>query len=128
MKYISFFIKFNNYYYIDEFWNKILSNEKFMFYVFDINFYKEIEVLSEENFIFENFINILINDNYMDDKIDVKEFFRLKVVFKDDKYFIKVFNDFVVFICLWDGNYKEDIVFIKNLFLRYNLYDFCKYI
>lgn len=127
-KYISFSTKPNNHYYTDELRNKILSNEKFTLYVFDTNLYKEIEVPSEENSIFENFTNTLTNDNYMDDKIDAKEPFRLKVVFKDDKYLIKVFNDSVVSICPWDGNYKEDIVSIKNLPLRYNLYDFCKHI
>lgn len=127
-KYISFSTKPNNHYYTDELRNKILSNEKFTLYVFDTNLYKEIEVPSEENSIFENFTNALTNDNYMDDKVDIKEPFRLKVVFKNDKYLIKVFNDSVVSISPWDGNYKEDIVSIKNLPLRYNLYDFCKHI
>lgn len=127
-KYISFSTKPNNHYYTDELRNKILSNEKFTLYVFDTNLYKEIEVPSEENSIFENFTNALTNDNYMDDKVDIKEPFRLKVVFKNDKYLIKVFNDSVVSISPWDGNYKEDIVSIKNLPLRYNPYDFCKHI
>ena len=127
-KYISFSTKPNNHYYTDELRNKILSNEKFTLYVFDTNLYKEIEVPSEENSILENFTSALTNDDYIDEKGDGKEPFRLKVVFKDEKYLIKVFNDSVISISPWDGNYKEDIVSIKNLPLRYNLYDFCKHI
>lgn len=127
-KYINFSSKPNNHYYTDQLRNKILNNEKFTLYVFDTNLYKEIEVPTDENFIIENFTSALINDNYLNEKDDIKEPFRLKVVFKDDKYLIKVFNNSVISISPWDGNYKEDIISIKDLPLRYNLYDFCNHI
>ena len=127
-KYINFSVKPNNHYYTDELKDKILNNENFTLYVFDTNLYKEIEVSNEENPIIENFISSLIDDNYSNEKIDMKEPFRLKIVFDDSKYLIKVFNDSIVSISPWDGNYKEDVISIKDLPLRYNLFDFCNHI
>ena len=127
-KYINLSTKPSNHYYTDELENKILNNENFTLYVFDTNLYKEIEVPSEENDIIENFISALVDDNYSEDQIDIEEPFRLKVVFNDDKYLINVFNDSIVSISPWDGNYKEDIISIKDLPLRYNLLDFCNHI
>lgn len=127
-KYINLSTKPNNHYYTDELKNKILDNENFTLYVFDTNLYKEIEVPSEENPIIENFISSLNEDNYFVEQIDIKEPFRLKVVFNDNKYLIKVFNNSIISISPWDGNYKEDVISIKDLPLRYNLFDFCNHI
>jgi len=127
-KYINFSIKPSNHYYTDELQNKILNNEKFTLYVFDTNLYKEIEVPTEENSIIENLISSLVGDNYSDEKVDVKEPFRLKIVFDHDNYLVKVFNNSIISISPWDGNYEEDIISIKDLPLRYNLFDFCNHI
>ena len=127
-KYINFSLKPSNHYYTDELKNKLLNNEKFTLYVFDTNLYKELEVPVEENSILENFISSLSDDNYSDEKVDIKEPFRLKIVFDDNKYLIKIFNNSVVSIYPWDGNYKEDVISIKDLPLRYNLFDFCNHI
>ena len=127
-KYINFSTKPSNHYYTDELENKILNNEKFTLYVFDTNLYKEIEVPIEESSIIENFISTLNEDSYSNEKIDIKEPFRLKIVFNNDKYLIKIFNNSIVSISPWDGNYKEDVISIKDLPLRYNLFDFCNHI
>ena len=127
-KYINFSTKPSNHYYTDELENKILNNETFTLFVFDTNLYKEIEVPSEENPIIENFISALVDDNYSDEKIDIKEPFRLKIVFNDDKYLIKIYNDSIISVSPWDGNYKQDVISMKDLPLRYNLFDFCNHI
>jgi hypothetical protein len=127
-KYINFSTKPNNHYYTDQLKNKILTDENFTIYVFDTNLYKEIEVSKEENPIIKNFISSLISDNYSNDEVKNKEIYRLKIVFSDDKYLIKVFDNSVVSIFPWDGNYQEDIISIKDLPLRYNLLDFCNHI
>lgn len=127
-KYINFSTKPSNHYYTDQLRNEILKSKSFTLYVFDTNLYKEIEVPSDENPIIENFISSIIDDNYFDEKIDMKEPFRLKIVFDDNKYLIKIFNESIISISPWDGNYKEDVISIKDLPLRYNLFDFCNHI
>ena len=127
-KYINLSVKPSNHFYTDELKNKILNNETFTLYIFDTNLYKEMEVPSDENLIIESFLSSLVDDNYSTEQIDMKEPYRAKIVFKDSKYLIKIFNDSTVSISPWDGNYKEDIVSIKELPLRYNLFDFCNHI
>ncbi|OOM82161.1 hypothetical protein CLPUN_04630 [Clostridium puniceum] len=127
-QYINFSTKPNNHYYTDQLKNKILGDENFTLYVFDTNLYKEIEVSKNENPIIKNFISSLISDSYSDEQINKKESFRIKVVFNDDKYLIKIFDNSIASISPWDGNYKEDIISVKELPLRYNLLDFCNHI
>jgi hypothetical protein len=127
-KYINFSTKPNNHYYTDQLENKILMDDNFTLYVFDTNLYKEIEVSKDENLIIKNFLSSVISENYTDNEINSKEIYRVKVVFSDDKYLIKVFDNSTISISPWDGNYKEDIILIKDFPLRYNLLDFCNHI
>ncbi|WP_297421147.1 DUF4883 family protein [Clostridium sp.] len=128
-KYINLSTKPNNHYYVDEIKNKILSNNKFTLYVFDTNLYKEIEVPSEEKSIMESFISSLTDNNYSEETTDKKEPYRIKIIFDDNsQYILKIFDDSLVSVSPWDGNYKEDMVSIKDLPLRYNLFDFCNHI
>jgi hypothetical protein len=122
-------MKPNNHYYVDEIKNRILNNDKFTLYIFDTNLYKEVEVPPEDDNIIEDFFSTLTSDTYTDEKTDANEPFRLKIVFNNnDMYLIKIFNDSIVSIAPWDGVYKEDTVSIKNLPLKYNLFDFCNHI
>lgn len=127
-KYINLSTKPNNHYYTDEIHRKILNNESFKLYVFNTNLYKSLEVSSDENIIIENFIQSLVSDNYLDENVESKEPYKIKIVFKDAKFLIKVFNNSTISISPWDGNYKEDVISIKDLPLAYNLYDFCTHI
>ncbi|MDO5518583.1 MAG: DUF4883 family protein, partial [Clostridium sp.] len=104
------------------------NNDTFTLYVFDTNLYKEIPVESSENAIIENFLNSLTEDDYLNEPIKDKEPFRIKIVFKDEKYLLRVYNESLVSISPWDGTYKEDTISMENLPLRYNLIDFCNHI
>lgn len=127
-KYINFTSKPNNHYYTDKLRSRILSNDTFTLYVFDTNLYKEIPVESSDNAIIENFLNSLTEDDYLNEPIKDKEPYRLKIVFKDEKYLLRVYNESLVSISPWDGTYKEDTISMENLPLRYNLIDFCNHI
>lgn len=128
-KYINFSTKPNNHYYVDELKNKIINNEKCTVYVFDTNLYKDIEVPDAETSSVKDFITSIASENYSDESANSKEHFRIKIIFEDtDQYLIKIFNDSIISISPWDGNYKEDFVSMKNLPLRYNLLDFCNHI
>lgn len=127
-KYINFTSKPSNHYYTDKLRSRILNNDSFTLYVFDTNLYKEIPVENSENGIIENFLNSLTEDDYLNEPIKDKEPYRLKIVFKDEKYLIRVYNESLISISPWDGTYKEDTISMENLPLRYNLIDFCNHI
>ncbi|WP_460280346.1 DUF4883 family protein [Clostridium sp. CTA-5] len=130
-KYINFSEKPNNHYYTDQLHKKILNNENFSLYVFDKNLYKEIKVTNDDEItIIENFINSLIDNNYLNESeiLNTSESFRIKIVFKDETFLIKVFNSNVITLSPWDGKFKEDIISMDSLPIGYNLYDFCTHI
>lgn len=127
-KYINFTSKPSNHYYTDKLRNKILNNNPYELYVFDTNLYKEIPVEKSENVIIENFLNSLTESDYINEPIKDKEPYRIKIVFKDEKYLMRVYNESLISISPWDGTYKEDTVSMNNVPLRYNLIDFCNHI
>ena len=128
-RYINFSTKPNNHYYTDKIKEKIKNGDNFNLYVFDTNLYKEIIIPNDEISILDNFLSSLTQENYSDEAINTKEPFRFKIIFADkDQYLIKIYNDSLISISPWDGTYKEDIILMKNIPLRYNLFDFCNHI
>ncbi|AGF58151.1 hypothetical protein B0P06_003537 [Clostridium saccharoperbutylacetonicum] len=128
-RYINFSMKPNNHYYIDKIKNRILNNYKYKLYVFDTNLYKEFQIPDEEDNIVEDFISSINSDAYTDETITSKEPFKLTIIFDNgEKYLIKVFNSSIISVAPWDGFYKEDVISIKDLPLKYNLFDFCNHV
>lgn len=129
-KYINFSKKPSNHYYTDELTKKILNNEEFSLYIFDKNLYKEIKVDNGESIILENFLNNLNTTNYLETSnlTDKKEPFRMKIVFKDNIFLLKIFNSEFITLSPWDGNYLEDIISMKDIPIGYNLFNFCLHI
>ncbi|MBD7909918.1 MULTISPECIES: DUF4883 family protein [Clostridium] len=115
--------------YTKEIYTKLLKDEHFSIEFFDTNLYKDISVPEDENQIIENFIGSLSDENYKDEELPKeKEPYQLRIKFQDSKYIIKVYNENLVAIYPWDGNYKEDILSMKDIPKHYNLYDFCKHV
>ncbi|MFT8352222.1 DUF4883 family protein [Clostridium saccharoperbutylacetonicum] len=128
-RYINFSMKPSNHYYIDKIKNRILNNYKYKLYVFDTNLYKEFQIPDEEDNIVEDFISSINSDAYTDETITSKEPFKLTIIFDNgEKYLIKVFNASIISVAPWDGVYKEDVISIKDLPLKYNLFDFCNHV
>ncbi|AQR96841.1 DUF4883 family protein [Clostridium saccharoperbutylacetonicum] len=128
-RYINFSMKPSNHYYIDKIKNRILNNYKYKLYVFDTNLYKEFQIPDEEDNIVEDFISSINSDAYTDETITSKEPFKLTIIFDNgEKYLIKVFNSSIISVAPWDGVYKEDVISIKDLPLKYNLFDFCNHV
>ncbi|WP_459478597.1 DUF4883 family protein [Clostridium saccharoperbutylacetonicum] len=128
-RYINFSMKPSNHYYIDKIKNRISNNYKYKLYVFDTNLYKEFQIPDEEDNIVEDFISSINSDAYTDETITSKEPFKLTIIFDNgEKYLIKVFNSSIISVAPWDGVYKEDVISIKDLPLKYNLFDFCNHV
>lgn len=50
----------------------------------------------------------------------------MRILFDDEKYIIKVYNENIVTVFPWDGIYEEDIINMVNVPQRNNPMDFCK--
>lgn len=129
-KYIHFGTKNDPALYTKEVYSKILSNEEFTMVLFNNNLYKDISIDTSENDIIKNFISSLSETNYENQEIpDETEPYEIRIEFSDGgKYVINVYNDSLVALYPWDGNYEEDVISMENVPIHYNLYDFCTHI
>lgn len=129
-KYIHFGSKTDSAFYTKEVYSKILNNENFTMVLFNNNLYKNISIDSSENDVIKNFISSLSENNYPDEKVpDETEPYEIRIEFTDgSKYVINVYNNELVSLYPWDGNYEEDVISMEGVPIHYNLYDFCIHI
>ena len=116
-------------YYCNEIYNKLLENQDYSLEIFDTNVYKTISLDDNEKIIIKDFFSSLSNNSYKKYK-DIKKLepYEIRIIFKDSKYIIKIFDNETISVFPWDGVYEEDIVNMSSVPIRYNLYDYCNYI
>lgn len=115
-------------YYSNEVYNKILLGEEYTIEVFYTDITEAILIDETESKVIEDFFSSLEEKNFKEYK-DIKEVepYQIRIKFKaGDKYIIKIYDEERVAVFPWDGTFKEDIIDMKGVPLRYNLYDFCK--
>lgn len=125
-KYIHFEEKEIPNFYINEISSKLLNGEDFSMEIFNTNLYKRIKIDDSEKIVIDNFINALTEANYLDNEKPItRESYEMRLIFKDEKYIIKVYSENIVTVFPWDGIYEEDLINMINIPQRYNLMDFC---
>lgn len=126
-KYINFKEKESPNFYINEISSKLLNGEDFSLEIFNTNLYKKIKIDDSEKVVINNFINSLADSNYIDNEKPITdEIYEMRILFDDEKYIIKVYNENIVTVFPWDGIYEEDIINMVNVPQRNNPMDFCK--
>lgn len=126
-KYINFKEKESPNFYINEISSKLLNGEDFSLEIFNTNLYKKIKIDDSEKVVINNFINSLAYSNYIDNEKPITdEIYEMRILFDDEKYIIKVYNENIVTVFPWDGIYEEDIINMVNVPQRNNPMDFCK--
>ena len=132
-KYINLKSKPNLYYYSNEVYEKLKSNQDYSLKVFDVNYYEYHDVSKEDLDILPSFLKSLNSNNYVIslNLDDLKVKYKLIIEFSDksnDKYVINIFDKNTVTLFPWDGNLQEDMSNMDNIPARDNLYSFCIYI
>ncbi|WP_244833111.1 DUF4883 family protein [Clostridium sp. BJN0001] len=115
-----------NYYYTNL--SSKISNTSFDVSIIDTNFYKNVNLTDEYKDMFKNFISYINIQDITEDSTKTfnKEAYRIHVKFSDgSKYLIKVIDKETILLNPEDGRYSEDIISMKNIPVRYNLYDLC---
>ncbi|NLK96364.1 MAG: DUF4883 family protein [Clostridiales bacterium] len=128
-KYIHFDSKPNNSYYTHLIDSKIINNEDYSIELFNTNMHKRIKIDDSEKVIIKNFIDSLSNDNYKEyEEIDETEIYQIRITFNNEKYIIKIYDKNKISVNPWDGTYEKDIIYMDNIPIRYNLYNFCVHV
>lgn len=117
-------------YYTSQLKKDLDKAEDFSLSVFDLNFYKNVQVGEEDKKAFKNFLKSIKDDNFINETIekDKKCLYRVFVNIDDDKYLLKVYADYYITLSPWDGSFNEDVINEASLPLGYKLDTFCKYI
>ena len=117
-------------YYSKEIYSKILDNEEFTMVLFNNNLYKDISIDSSENDIVKEFFSSISEANYENQETPKEtEPYEIRIEFSDgEKYVINVYNNNLVTLYPWDGNYPEDVISMEGVPVHYNLFDFCLHI
>ena len=127
--YLHFKKKPNIHYYSDNINSNILSNKNYTVYIFNTNFFKKISIEEDDKEILHKFFYYLNNESYKPPQnIELKEKYQIRLEFEDEKYIINIYDNTLVSVFPWDGIFEKDIIFMDNIPLKYNLYDFCIYI
>ncbi|MBQ5696385.1 MAG: DUF4883 family protein [Clostridium sp.] len=131
-KYINLKSKPNLYYYSNEIYKKVMSNEDYSLKVFDSNFYEYHDVSQEDLNILPEFLESLNTNNYVDELNLENEKVKYKLIIEfnnsNSKYIINIYNKDYITLFPWDGNLEEDMITMDGIPIRNNLYSFCIYI
>lgn len=115
-------------YYTNMLYSQIENNDNYKLEILNTNLYKTYNIKDKDKEIIKNLLNNIPNENYTKKKLPTNEAYRIKIYINNETYLIKVFSNELISISPWDGNYEEDIINMKNVPKRYNLYDYCVYI
>ena len=129
-KYLNLKEKPNIYYYSNEVYKNLKNDKKFTLKVFDVNYYQEYIVSPDDYDILLSFFESLNANNYNPD-IDSKDKsinYKLIVEFEDSKYIFNAYDNNVVTLFPWDGNFPEDIITMDGVSEHNNIYSFCIYV
>lgn len=128
-QYINFKRKPSKYYYTNELINNLKKDNNYKVSLFDNNLYKELPVPDDEKSILYDFLVNLDKDHFPDENATkIKPQYKLIIEANNTKYVINVVNDNELVLSPWDGVYDEDYITMENTPVRYNVYNFCKYI
>lgn len=128
-QYINFKSKPSKYYYTNELINNLKKDTNYKVSLFDNNLYKELKVPDDEKSVLYDFLVNLDKENFPDEAVtQTAPKYKLIVEANNTKYIINVINENEIVLNPWDGVYTEDYITMDNTPVRYNVYNFCKYI
>lgn len=128
-KYINLEQKPHKAYYTEKLY-EIVRTEDFEFTILDTNLYKDATVSKNDKSVLKNTIKSLSVENFIDRPNGLPEKPKYKLFINKDsiKYVIDVYDNNIISLYPWDGNFPEDYIYLKDVPDAYKLESFCKYI
>lgn len=128
-QYINLKSKPSKYYYTNELINNLKKDTNYTVSLFDNNLYKELKVPDDEKSVLYDFLVNLDKDNFPDEAVtQIAPKYKLIIETNNTRYIINVINENEIVLNPWDGVYTEDYITMNNTPVRYNVYNFCKYV
>lgn len=120
----------NNYYYTDLLMKDLSLEKPTELYALYMNFYKKKDFSVEDLATFTEFFNSLNKDSFTQKPTGLapKPMYKIFLTFSKNKYIINVYNENLISIYPWDGDYSMDYINAGKMYKAYNLYGLCKYL
>lgn len=122
--------KRSNYYYTNLLMKDLSQQDPIELYTLYMNFYKKKDFSKEDLSTFTEFFNSLNNDSFVAKPANLpsKPIYKVFLKFSKNKYVINVYNENLISIYPWDGDYSMDYINTSKMYKAYNLYGLCKYL
>ncbi|MBC2396481.1 DUF4883 family protein [Clostridium tetanomorphum] len=122
--------KKNNFYYTNMLAKTIYTEQNYKCNIVDTNFYKGIDLSSDNFNIIKNFISSLDTKYFISVPKDLpdKPPYKMLLTFKKEKFVINIYNEKYISIHPWDGYYEMDYIDMSKIPSSYNLFNLCNYI
>lgn len=120
----------NDFYYTNLLWQDLSDKSNYKTTILDTNYYREIEFNKEYVEQFKLFLKRLNKSNFIKkpDKELNKPLYKIFFDFGNEKYIVNVYNENLISIYPWDGNYEMDFINMTDTPNSLNIYSLCKYL
>lgn len=120
----------SSYYYTNLLMKDLSLEKPTELYALYMNFYKKKDFSVEDLSTFTEFFNSLNNDSFIQKPANLsnKPIYKIFLTFSVNKYIINVYNENLISIYPWDGDYSMDYLDTNKMYKAYNLYGLCKYL
>ena len=120
----------SNYYYTNLLMKDLSLENPTELYALYMNFYKKKDFSKEDLSTFTEFFNSLNNDSFIETPVNLtsKPIYKIFIKFSENKYVINIYNENLLSIYPWDGDYRMDYLNTSKMYKAYNLYGLCKYL
>ncbi|MCB2292493.1 DUF4883 family protein [Clostridium algoriphilum] len=119
-----------NYYYTKLLMKDLSLEKPVELYTLYMNFYKKKDFSKDDLSTFIQFFNSLNNDSFIakPPNLPAKPLYKIFLTFSVNKYVINIYNENVISIYPWDGDYSMDYIDTSKMYKAYNLFGLCKYL
>lgn len=120
----------NNYYYTKLLMKDLSLEKPVELYTLYMNFYKKKDFSKDDLSTFAQFFNSLNNASFISKPANLpdKPLYKIFLTFSVNKYVINIYNEKVISIYPWDGDYSMDYIDTSKMYKAYNLMGICKYL
>lgn len=120
----------NDFYYTNLLWKNLSDKDNYKTTILDTNYFKEIEFNKEYVEQFKLFLKRLNKSNFIKKpaKELTKPLYKIFFDFENEKYIVNVYNENLISIYPWDGNYEMDFINMTDIPNSLNIYSLCKYL
>lgn len=120
----------NNYYYTNKLMENIKLNKINKCIAFEMNYYKELEIDTDNFNKICTFFNKVNTSNFISppDNIPSKPKYMIFFTCGNEKFIANIYNEKYISVYPWDGSFEMDFIDISSISNSNNIYELCNFL